>query len=207
MQLTWHGLACFKIQSAGAVLLTDPVFQGSGLRGPRLPATLITLSRPADARTLNLSGLNPAPRLIYGPGECEAGGVLVEGVAVPRGNPPHVCYRITVDGLTVATVGALAKLPTEDELQPLVGSDVLLLPVGGGPVLAAAAAARLVSWLEPRVVVPCYYRTEGVTVKLDRLDKFCAEIGTCPTEELSKLKLSRRDLPADELRVVILSRS
>ena len=206
MQITWHGLACFKLQSDGAVVLTDPLFTGSGLRGPRLAASIITLSHAAAAKNLNLNGITPPPLVANGPGEYEAGGVLVEGIATPAGQL-HTCYRIVADGITVTTVGDLAKLPIEDEVQALAGTDVLLLPVGGGPVLDAPAAAKLVSWLEPRVVVPCYFKTPGLTVKLNSLDKFCQEIGTCPTEELSKLKLSRKDLPAGELRIVILSRS
>lgn len=204
VQLTWHGLACFRLQADGASLITDPVFTGSGLRGPRLAANVVTL---ADrAAKIELPGSDVPVRLINGPGEYEAAGILVEGTALARG-ANRVAYRIVIDGISVVTFGMLPTLPPAEAVAALTGSDVLLLPVGGGPVLSAAQATELINLLEPRIVVPCAYRIPGLTLKLEALDKFCKEIGVCPTEELPKLKLTRKDLPAGEMKVIVLAKA
>lgn len=204
MQITWYGLACFKIQTDATTLITDPEFSGSGLRGPRLQANVVTFSTGRDWRKLE-GGTTPTPRIIHGPGEYEIGGILIEGTAVLPGGA-HTCYRVIADGINILALGPLATLPDNGQLATLGGCDVLLVPVGGGPVLPAAAASRLVGLLEPRIVIPCSYRLPGLTVKLDPLDKFCQEIGVCPTEELPKLKLQRKDLPAGELKVIVLAK-
>lgn len=206
MQLSWYGLACFKIQTDTATLITDPEFAGSGLRGPRVQAQLVTYcvnKKPAEPE--RGAGL-PAPRVIHGPGEYEVGGILVEGTAVPPGGT-HTCYRIIADGIHILALGPLPSLPDNGQLEALSGCDVVLVPIGGGSVLSAAAASQLVGLLEPRIVIPCYYKIPGLTLKLDPLDKFCQEIGICPTEELPKLKLQRKDLPAAELKVVVLAKA
>ncbi|MDD5110022.1 MAG: MBL fold metallo-hydrolase [Patescibacteria group bacterium] len=205
MQITWHGLACFRLQADGAVCITDPIFTGSGLRGPRLNAASITLSDRTTVGKLGSLG-DPAPRIIAGPGEYEAGGILVEGITLSA-EGHHTAYRIIADGINVIVVGMLPKLPSPEAAESLAGGDILLLPVGGGPVITAAEAAKLVGWLEPRIVIPCCYKIPGLEIKLDPLDKFCKEMGICPKETLPKLKVSRKDLPADEMKVMVLEKS
>lgn len=206
MQLTWHGVACFRVQTDGASVLIDPVLAGSGLRSPRMNANIIVLTDRAAAEKFEVPATDPRPLVVSGPGEYEAAGILVEGTAIPRGSS-RVGYRIIADGISIVALGMLAAPPSAEAMSALAGSDVLLLPVGGGPVLSATQAAQLITQLEPRIVVPCAYRIAGLTLKLDPLDKFCKEIGICPTEELPKLKLTRKDLPAGEMKVVVLAKA
>ena len=205
MQLTWHGLACFRMQADGATLMADPLPNG-GWRGPRLAANLIALTDRASAATVGAPGGEPPPLVVSGPGEYEAAGILVEGAALPRGGL-HVGYRVIVGGITVVTLGMLPTPPPSDALAALTGGDVLIIPVGGGPVLTASQAAHLINVLEPRIVIPCAYRLPGLTLKLDPLEKFCREIGVCPTETIPKLKLTRRELPTGEMKVVVLAKT
>ena len=206
MQLTWHGLACFRLQSDGAAVITDPLFSGSGLRGPRISANLVAITDRTAAKSIDLPDGPPTPRLVAGPGEYEAGGILVTGVALPRGGHA-IGYRIIIDGINVVTVGSLGQMPDSEAASELAGADILIVPVGGGGGLNGKQATALVSLLEPRIVVPCCYKIPGLTVKLDPLDKFCQEIGICPKAALPKLKLTRKDLPAEEMKVVILEKA
>ncbi|MDO8560013.1 MAG: MBL fold metallo-hydrolase [bacterium] len=206
MQLTWHGLSCFRLQSDSASIITDPLLSGSGLRGPRISANLVAVTDPTTAKHLDLPDGPTAPRLVAGPGEYEAGGILVEGVAAKRGGP-LTAYRIIIDGINIVTVGTLGELPDSEAVAALAGADILLVPVGGGSVLSGKQAAELVTLLEPRIVVPCYFKIPGLTVKADPLDKFCQEIGICPKDTLPKLKLTRKDLPAEEMKVIVLEKA
>jgi len=49
-----------------------------------------------------------------------------------------------------------------------------------------------------------HYKTEGLKIDLDSIDKFIKEIGLTPTYE-EKLKISKKDLPVEDMELVILS--
>jgi L-ascorbate metabolism protein UlaG (beta-lactamase superfamily) len=80
---------------------------------------------------------------------------------------------------------------------------VALVPVGGGGGLNAAQAAEVISLIEPSLVVPMHYRTDGGSSSLDPVSKFLKEmgLGTVKTEQL--LKITKSGLP-DETHVVLL---
>jgi hypothetical protein len=48
-----------------------------------------------------------------------------------------------------------------------------------------------------------HYSVPGLKVELDGVDKFIKELGIKPREE-DKLKISKRDLPVENMEVVIL---
>jgi L-ascorbate metabolism protein UlaG (beta-lactamase superfamily) len=89
----------------------------------------------------------------------------------------------------------------------LDGVDVLLLPVGGGEVMDAKAANEAISEIEPRVVVPLYYDIPGIKAKLASVNVFCKELGVCTREDVNKLKLTKKDLPAEDMLVMVLERA
>ena len=75
----------------------------------------------------------------------------------------NVMYRLTLDGVGIAHLGDLgqpALRPEQREL--LAGVDVLFLPVGGGPTIGGAAAARVVRDIAPSLVVPMHHRTPAI---------------------------------------------
>jgi len=49
-----------------------------------------------------------------------------------------------------------------------------------------------------------HYKTKDSKIDLDGVDKFIKEIGLTPTNE-EKLKISKKDLPAEDMELVILS--
>src|SRR3989338_3180646 len=123
MTITWHGLGCFRLQADGATLITDPLFSATGLRGPRLNVNLITVSDPTAAAKLDVGSGSPAPLFITGPGEYEAGGILVEGTAVPPFGKT-TCYRIIADGLKIIAIGALSGILKAEDVAALTGGDI-----------------------------------------------------------------------------------
>lgn len=90
------------------------------------------------------------------------------------------------------------------QLEKLAGTDILLIPVGGKYTIDAKKAVEVISQIEPRIVIPMHYKTEGVKIDLDPLDKFIKEIGVAPSYE-EKLKISKKDLPQEDMELVILS--
>ena len=95
---------------------------------------------------------------------------------------------------------------TDDELRVLQNIDILMVPVGGGRVMDAKIAADVISQVEPRVVIPMTYDLPGIKEKFAGVDVFCKEMGMGTCEELNKYKVTRKDLPEEDMRIVVLTR-
>ncbi len=213
MIITWLGHSCFKLQDKigadGVTLITDPYSKETGLKLPSLEADLVTVSHDHDDHN-NVSAVKGNPRVINCAGEYDVKGIFVEGIdsfhdeanGEKRGG--NIIYRIEIDDISIAHLGDLAHTLDNTELEKLVGTDILLIPVGGHYTLDAKKAVEVISQIEPRMVIPMHYRHPEVKIELDDLEKFIKELGVVPTHE-EKLKISKKDLPAEEMELVVLS--
>ncbi|OIP40302.1 MAG: hypothetical protein AUK47_08665 [Deltaproteobacteria bacterium CG2_30_63_29] len=68
---------------------------------------------------------------------------------------------LTLDGMTLCHAGDLGQRLTPSQLEALGPIDVLLLPVGGFYTLDAEDAHFVAQQLEPRVVIPCHYKSRS----------------------------------------------
>ena len=213
MHLYWHGLTSVRIESSlgdvSCTLLTDPYGSDTGLRFPRtLEPNVLVLSHQ-NQELFALDALKSTPFLIADPGEYEVQGVFVFGTTLQEEGQKHplpLMYRFEIEGMSIGFIGGTAKAPSEEQLARLENIDILLIPVGGGAYLDAKKAAEIVKVLEPRIVVPLAYETEGMTVPLASVDLFCKEVGG-KRLDANKLKLARKDLPAEELVIQVLERA
>ena len=214
MIITWQGHSCFKIQDKmgtdGVTLVTDPFDKETGLKVPNFEADIVTVSHDHHDHN-NVGALRGTPFVIECAGEYDYKGILVEGIdsfhddkkGEERG--ANIIYRIEVDDISVAHLGDLGTVLDNTQLEKLVGTDVLLIPVGGKYTLDAKKAVEVISQIEPRIVIPMHYKTDGLKIDdLDPIDKFIKEIGLTPSYE-EKLKISKKDLPVEDMELVILS--
>jgi len=76
---------------------------------------------------------------------------------------PNTIFVLELDGARVCHMGDFGQAALRPEQREAIGAvDVLFVPVGGGPTLDAAGAARVVEELRPAVVVPMHYRTDAI---------------------------------------------
>lgn len=213
MYITWFGQSCFKLQdkagSDAVTLVTDP-FDGSyGLRVPKLEADILTISHEHKDHN-NREAVKGNPYIIDAPGEYEIKDVAIEGVEVfhdekeGRERGKVAAYRISMDDITIVHLGDLCHALNSKQLETLAGADILLIPVGGTYTLNAKKAVEVVSQIEPRIVIPMHYKIPGLKVELEEVEKFIKELGVKPRME-EKLKISKRDLPQEDMELVILS--
>lgn len=159
---------------------------------------------------------NPDVRLIIdGPGEYEIGDFSIRGTQAVRHidtdvtSPTATIYTITVDDIKVALLGNIAAKLSEDQLETLGVVDILIIPVGGGGyTLDGVDAARLVSQIDPKVVIPVHYADSAVKYEVpqDLLDSFIKELGA-PVETVEKYKLKSAAALPQTLTIVELKRS
>jgi L-ascorbate metabolism protein UlaG (beta-lactamase superfamily) len=210
MEITWYGLSCFRLTERGmTTVVTDPYDpKVVGLGTTRLRGDIVTVSHDAPGHNY-VSAVKGVTRTLTGPGEFEIGGVFITGVQTnghTKRNPDELrntLYVFDYDGVTVAHLGDLSRVPSQTEVEALGTVHVALVPVGGGSGLNAAKAAEVVALLEPGIVIPMHYAFPGSALKLAPLSKFLKEMGLADMEAQASLKVSRSTVP-DETRVVVL---
>jgi hypothetical protein len=199
MNIVWHGLGCVRINAKyGGVdssVLIEPF--DSAETGVKLP-------RKLEADII----VNPVPRnvaegkfIIDSAGEFESSGTFVWGV--PLGNSKQCLWKIEAEDMILVHAGALTRVPDDSELTAIENVDILFVPVGGHGVLSAAQAVELTTRLEPRMVIPIYYNVGGKQ-ELDGPEAFLKAIGSA-SESMAKLKIAKKDLPVDTMKVVVLT--
>lgn len=213
MIITWQGQACFKLQDKigpeGVTVVTDPFNKEVGLKVPNFEADIVTVSHDHMDHN-NVDALRGQPFVINSAGEYDVKGILVEGIdsfhddenGAKRGN--NIIYRIEIDDISVTHLGDLGHALTDVQLEKVVGTDILLIPVGGKYTIDAKKAVEVIAQIEPRIVIPMHYKVKDLKVELDGVDKFVKELGLTPSYE-EKLKISKKDLPQEDMELVILS--
>jgi L-ascorbate metabolism protein UlaG (beta-lactamase superfamily) len=206
MELTWYGLSCFRItERKYATIVADPYGNGLGLPELKLRADVVTLSHEARGHS-NREAVSGATHVLDGPGEYEIGGVFITGIATfdEATSRRNVLYVFDYNGITVAHLGDIEKVPTQKQVEALGLINVLLIPVGDGSSLNAAQAAELVSILEPNIVVPMHYQLPGLKLDLQEVDRFLKEMGVSEVKEEASLKLTSSSFP-EETETVLLT--
>jgi L-ascorbate metabolism protein UlaG (beta-lactamase superfamily) len=213
MIISYIGHSCFKLQDKlgpeGVTLVTDPFDKEVGLKVPNFEADIVTVSHQHHDHN-NSSALRGTPFIIDMPGEYDVKGVMVQGIetfhddknGAERG--ANIVYRIEMDGLTIAHLGDLGHVLTDEQLDQLDGVDILIIPVGGKFTLDAKKAVEVIAQIEPRVVIPMHYKLPGAKMDLDGVEKFIKELGVQPRQE-EKLKIAKKDLPQEGMDLVVLS--
>ncbi len=211
MEITWYGHFCFRMMERGmAAVVCDPFdHKIVGYDPLKLKADIVTVSIDNAEHNFTTS-VKGDPHLITGPGEFEIGGVFITGVQTnghakkSEDEPRNTLYVFDYNGLTVAHFGQIDRVPTQAEVEALGPVNIALIPVGDATSLNAAKAAEVISLIEPNIVIPMHYATDGSQIQLDELNKFLKEMGISETEHVPLLKMSSSTTLPEETRVIVL---
>lgn len=208
MTIEWFGKTCVRIGTSDSTVVIDPFGSSSGLKTPRLSADLVLLSD----ETTDASVVSGEPFIVRGPGEYEVKKMFVYGIPVVNDTnekqdkrSTQTLYLIEIEGVSIAHLGNLGSQLSNGELERLEGVDILLTPVGGHGVLNAEQASTVISAIEPRIVIPMQYKIPGLKENLESVNAFAKELGVKDSETINKLKIVKKDLPQDNMKVIILT--
>lgn len=204
MYISWLGLSCFKIQTKEATLVIDPYRAEVGLKPPRLKADIVILSGGKYLDPSRVRSEEEQVFLIDAPGEYEIKNIFIYSIPVVDKENTSLIFSIEIAGITIVHLGRINRVLKEEELEKVEEADILMIPVGGREVLDAKEATRVISQIKPKLIIPMYYRIPGISLALDSLGKFCQEMGLGRPEKMEKLKLSQKELPDGEMKVVVL---
>jgi L-ascorbate metabolism protein UlaG (beta-lactamase superfamily) len=188
MRVQWYGQAAFHLSTAEASVFIDPFGDLSPLtsRGIQLDypaiegvnADLVLVTHEhRDHNGVEVIAGDPAVlRSTAGRLESPIGEVIAiasehdASAGTERG--PNTIFSFELDGIRVVHFGDFGQRGLREEQAAAVGAtDLLFLPIGGGPTIGAAQAAQIVEQLQPRWVVPMHYRTARVNF-LEPPDEF-----------------------------------
>jgi L-ascorbate metabolism protein UlaG (beta-lactamase superfamily) len=208
VEITWYGHACFRVREMGITVVTDPYDREVGYAMPRIRADVVTVSHSHGGHSCT-RGFRGSPRVLGCPGEYEIGDVFITGVptfhdaAGGRERGQNIAFLLDFDGLTVCHLGDLGHVLTQSHIEALDGVNVLLIPVGGRATLGAAQAAEVVGLLEPNIVIPMHYQTDGLSRDLDPVSFFLKAMGVGRLKPQEMLKVSEGKL-SEQPQVVVL---
>ncbi len=216
MNIFWHGQSCFQISLSQAKnnhvnIVIDPFSEDIGLRIPKAEADILLVSHQHSDHN-NVKAVLGSPFVIAGPGEYEIKEVFVRGIpsfhdsslGKERGN--NTIYIIEAEELRICHLGDLGqKELTSEQVEKIGEVDILMVPVGGVFTVSAKEAMKIMSQIEPNIIIPMHYQLPKLKMKLDGLDKFLKTMGIKKIESLPKLSIKKKDIVSEEAKIVVLN--
>ena len=205
MVITWYGEGCFKIQDGDAVILTDIFDNKTGLTPPRLKADIL------------IKTLNPFPTeraeteakyIVSGAGEYNMKSVNILGFPLVKESTEKflkTIYDIEIDGMHLCLLGHLPEAPEPAALSHLEEVDILFIPAGGAPFIDQKSAVKLIKTLEPKIVIPSFFKIPGLKRNSADVKSFLSEFNHQKTEPEEKLSIKKKELAEiKSTKVVVL---
>ena len=213
MIINWYGHSCFKITNQGGhlIIITDPFDKKIGLNPPRCSADIVTVSHQHDDHnnTKAITGMEESkPFIVDSPGEYEIKGVSIIGCRSfhdKEKKEQNVIYLMEVDKIRICHLGDFGQEKLEDKQVEKIGNvDVLMIPVGGNYTIGAKEAVKIVSQIDPRIVIPIHYKLPGLKIELADVKEFLKEMGLNGVPPVDKLTIKKKDLLGKEMEVVVM---
>lgn len=215
MQIIWRGQSCFQILTSQGKdtqisLVIDPFGNSLGLRVPEFSADIALITHDHDDHN-NLGAVKGNPFIIDGPGEYEIKGVYIQGIPAfhdknfGKEKGRVTIYTIESEEMRICHMGDFGQKELfSEQLEDIGEVDVLLIPIGGNYTIGSQEASKIISQIEPKIVVPMHYSLPKLKIKLEGVEKFLKAMGKKMPEPLPKLTVKKKDLSSEETSIVIL---
>jgi L-ascorbate metabolism protein UlaG (beta-lactamase superfamily) len=200
MKITWCGDSCFEIASVSkdkdnVLTIIDP----EGKKTNKADIILETHSKE--------NGFDADEQFVVSScGEYERKGVFVQGIQSFQVDKKsrNIIYVVEAEDVRVAHLGYLGVGDlSEEQLEEMGNVDILIVPVDGDKTINYTEAAKLVSLIEPAIVIPMCYDTKKKDKGLMPFLKALGEKDIVPQEKLSIQKKNISD-DGEKAEIVIL---
>lgn len=196
MVITFYGEGCFKVQSGDFTVLTDPFDAKTGLTPPRFKADVVlkTLSPVSQ-----YSAANPDPQFsINGPGEYNIKDADFSGFFLEKESSDKfvkTVYLAKVEGINLCFLGHVSEALEPAILERLENIDILFIPAGGSPFLNQKAAAKTAKQIEPKMIIPCFFKIPSLKRPSEKIDGFLEEFygSKKEVEPQEKITVKKKD--------------
>ena len=191
--------------------MIDPFSKEIGLRSPKIKddLVLITHDHYDHSNTDNMEG---EVFLVNTPGEYERKGIHVRGIMSYHDNQEgterglNTIFAIKTEDMSICHLGDLGQdRLNEKQLDEIGDVDILMIPVGGRYTIDGKTATEIIGQIEPKVIIPMHYKINDLKSDLDVPEKFVKELGLTAEKVEDKYRIQKKNLPAEELKLVMFS--
>jgi L-ascorbate metabolism protein UlaG (beta-lactamase superfamily) len=214
-KISWAGQACFSISLSGgkdqsAEIVIDPFSEDIGLKLPNLSADIVLVSH-AHMDHNNVGDVKGSPFVIQEPGEYEVKGVFIQGIESFHDNEQgkergkNTIYVMEAEGMRLCHLGDLGQTQlTDEQVEKIDTVDILMIPVGGNYTIDGAEAQKIISQLEPKIVIPMHFKLPKLKVELEDVSKFLKAMGKSDIAPVDKLNIKANALPKEGASEIIV---
>jgi L-ascorbate metabolism protein UlaG (beta-lactamase superfamily) len=211
MKITWYGHAAFLVETEGVRIILDPYRSpdSGGYLPIDEPADIVVVSHENDRYHSHLGQVVPPFEVVAGllipPEGTTSQGITFEAIRVyetPERKPEDevTIVHFRSEGLHIAFLGDLGHPMTDEELAPIRGADVVLIPAGGLPTIDLPEVQPLLDAIGPRVVVPMHYLVDGkINLKIRPVELFLEALPGWPVRAVDgpSFEVASATLPAE----------
>lgn len=212
MKIKKIGYSSFRIYSKRYEIVTDPLLSldhGDNIGSNDADVVLMTEEKYlGEEDVLGAAGFDKLTPVnqdkvfeIVNPGDYEIGGVIIRR---PMGTD---FYVIDDKDIRVVYVGANSASIADQQLKDLGDVDILILPIGGVEgMVQYEKMQKLISTVDPSVLIPSQYDTERVEVEgVKTVDEFIKHFGYTNVDNETMLRVTKvKDIDSKMLKIVCL---
>ncbi len=210
MTIEWFGEGCFKITETGNhfSILTELPSKESGLSLPRYKTDIYLGSSSKLASSLFTEEKKDV-FIINNAGEYELSGNFIYGMVV--GTEKELIksiYKIKIENIKIGYLGTMNdKEMTPEAGNFLTDTEIMILPIGGRDLLNVEKVIEIIKQIEPKIVIPMYYKIPNLKIKRNDLENFLKKVEIKLIEQnLDKFSIKKRDLEnwGEEIKIITL---
>jgi len=198
MKITWYGDSCFEIASISkdkdnVLTIIDP----EGRKSAKADIILETHPEKGGFET-------DGQFVIASCGEYERKGVFIQGIESlqPDKKSKNIIYIIEAEDVRVAHFGYFGEGDiSEEQLKEMGNVDILIVPVDGDKTISYAEAAKIVSRIEPAIVIPMCYDSKK---KEKGLAPFLKAMGEKDVVSQDKLSIQKKNISVGEKAEIVI---
>lgn len=199
MKITYHGHACFTVESNGYSIVLDPYKDTKGFKDVELTANDVICSHEHfDHGYREGVTIIPNSKKVFNVTTVKSFHDDAQGAK--RGL--NDITILEAEGKRVAHLGDLGHMLSEEQAEALQNLDVLMIPVGGFFTIDPKQAVEIIKQLNPKTVIPMHYKDgeKGLDV-IAGIDEF---LGLAEGNINSKIALVRGYEESIELASILI---
>jgi hypothetical protein len=206
MKINWYGDTIFQLAFSSAdkesIFLAVDV-DPSDKRFSKVEADILLKTNNPTGKIetgKNKSGVFTVAAL----GEYEIKGIFVQGIPSSQidKKKQNIIYMIEGENIRVCHLGMIGTEElTEEQLEGIGNVDILLVPINGDKTIGGKEAAKLISLIEPKLVIPTCFNKDSLEAFL----KIMGQKDIVPQDKFSiqKKNLGPKD-DEDRVEIVVL---
>ncbi len=217
MKIRWLAHASFLIEGDGLRIITDPYEPNEVMNLPPItePADIVVRSSDDDKAHCFVDTIPAGFELVTATDIVDTG-ATAKGIEFTSiwSEESHIhkevvrdnaMYRFTLEGINITHLGDVGNPLTDEQIDALMNSDILLALAGGPPTIELADLHTVIERVQPKVVIPMHYRIPGPRFFMLPVTEFTSHYADDKViwSNSSEVEFSKDSLPHDT-RILVL---